>query len=55
MLVFKNELEGKKVAWQDGKYNSFTMEEILGENGVITFKALASGYKVEKLTKENNN
>jgi hypothetical protein len=49
MTIFKDDLAGKKVKWEEGKIHSFTMAEILGEDGVLAMKIALAGYKATKI------
>lgn len=45
MKVFKDELQGKRVVWvADGRYGTFSVAEILGEESVAEFKVRLAGY-----------
>jgi hypothetical protein len=49
--VFKNEYQNTVIKWEEGKIGTFTMEEILGENGLLTLKIALAGYKAERIRK----
>jgi hypothetical protein len=52
MTIFKNELKGNVLKWEEGKYGTFTIEEILGEQGITILKAKLAGYTIVKDSKK---